>query len=127
MIIRFLPERFSLGNKTRIQNGSRLYDTDFSMPLTPQDANIQKLLEAYNNNEVVVLITRHTHSYLYGTSEQPLLFTYDELHNTSPSGLKGYTLSMTNVSYGAPLYFAGNEAEFPIVNRGLAFQLAGSL
>ncbi|MCC4228393.1 hypothetical protein [Zunongwangia profunda] len=127
MTIRFLPERFSLGNRTRIQRGSRLYETDFSLPLVPQDANIQNLLETYNNKEVVVLITRHTHSHLYGTSEQPLLFTYEELHNPAPSGLKGYTLSMANESYGAPLYFAGNEAEFPIINRGLAFQLAGSL
>ncbi|MDN3595308.1 hypothetical protein [Zunongwangia endophytica] len=127
MIIRFMPERFNLSNKTKIQKGSRIYKTDFSLPLSPQDANIQSLLETYNNKEVVVLITRHSHSYLYGTSEQPLLFTYEELHNPAPSGLKGYTLSMNNESYGAALYFAGNEAEFPVVNRGLAFQLAGSL
>jgi len=127
MIIRFLPEKFSLGNKTAIKNGTRIYQTDFSLPLVPQDANIQNLLETYNNKEVVVLITRHTHSYLYGTSEQPLLFTYDEMHAPSPIGLKGYNLSMSNDSYGAPKYFAGNETDFPIINRGLAFQLAGSL
>lgn len=127
MIIQFLPEKFSLDNSTNIVNGSRNYRTRFSLPLVPQDANIQNLLETYNNKEVVVLITRHTHSYLYGTSEQPLLFTYDELHAPGPTGLKGYNLSMGNDSYGAPKYFAGQESEFPIINRGLAFQLAGSL
>lgn len=127
MIIKFLPEKFSLGNSTSLQKGNKMYKTQFSLPLVPQDANIQNLLETYNNKEVVAFITRHTHSHLYGTSAQPLLFTYDELHAPNPTGLKGYSLSMSGDSYGAPKYFAGAESEFPVLNRGLAFQLAGSL
>ena len=127
MVIKFMPEKFSLSNNTNIRNANRSYRTSFSLPLVPQDAAIQALLETYNNKMVVVFITRHTHSYLYGTQAQPLLFTYDEMHAPTVMGLKGYNLSMSGDGYGSPKYFAGKEADFPVVQRGLAFQLAGSL
>ena len=126
-VISFLPEKFSLGNDTTVRNTQKIYESKFSLPLVPQDANIQNLLETYNNKLVVTFITRHTHSSLYGTKAQPMLFTYDEMHSPSPAGLKGYNLNMRGQSYGAPKHFAGKESDFPIVQRGLAFQLAGSL
>lgn len=127
MLIRFLPEKFSLASRTVIQNGNKTFKYSFSLPLVPQDANIQNLLETYNNKEVVAFITRHSHSILYGTQEQPLLFTYDDLNANTVTGLKGYDLSMAGDGYGAAKLFAGKESEFPVINRGLAFQLAGSL
>ena len=126
-VISFIPEKFSLSNDTAISKNQKSYESRFSLPLVPHDVNIQNLLERYNNKLVVVFITRHTHSSLYGTQAQPLLFTYDEMHSPSPTGLKGFNLNMRGKGYGAPKHFAGKESDFPIVQRGLAFQLAGSL
>lgn len=127
MVVPFLPEKFSVSNNSRLRNGNKSHETSISLPLVPQDANIQSLLESYNNKLVVAFLTRHTHSHLYGTQAQPLLFKYDELHATSPTGLKGFTLQMAGEGYGAPKFFAGKESDFPVINRGLAFELAGSL
>lgn len=127
MVVPFLLESLSLSSSTQIKNGNKHYSTSLSFPLVPQDAAMQELLESYNNRLVVAFITRHTHSQLYGTQAQPLVFTFDELHAQNPTGLKGYTLRMSGDGYGPPLYFAGSETDFPIVQRGLAFQLSGSL
>jgi hypothetical protein len=127
MVIQFLPEKFSISSGTVIEDGNKNYQNKFSLPLVPQDANIQNLLETYNNKLVVAFITRHSHSYLYGTKAQPMLFTYDELHSPTVLGLKGYNLNMAGEGYGPPKYFAGKESDFPVVQRGLAFQLAGSI
>jgi len=127
MLIRFIPEKFNLASRTAIQNGNKIHKYSVSLPLVPQDENIQNLLETYNNKEVVVFITRHTHSVLYGTQAQPLLFTYDDLNANTLTGIKGYDLAMAGDGYGAAKLFAGSEAAFPVINRGLAFQLAGSL
>ena len=127
MVLPFLPEKFSIAGNTQIRNGNKIYNSQISLPLLPQDANIQNLLEQYNNRLVVAFVTRHGHSYLYGTKAQPLLFTYDELHATTHTGLKGYTLKMKGEAYGPAKYFAGKESDFPVIRRGLAFQLAGSI
>ncbi len=76
---------------------------------------------------MVAFVARRSHSHLYGTSQQPLVFSFTELHATNPTGLKGFTLSMKVEGYGDAKYFAGNEDEFPVIRRGLAFELAGSL
>lgn len=127
MVVPFIHEKFSLSDGTRINNGNINFNPKLSLPIVPQDANVQQLLNTFNNRQVVVLVTRRSHSYLYGTSAQPLLFTYSELHANNPTGLKGYTLNMQGDSYGPALYFAGRESEFPVIRRGLAFELAGSL
>ena len=127
MVVPFIREKFSISDGTKLNNGNINFSPKISFPLVPQDAAIQSLLNSFNNREVVVFISRITHSYLYGTKAQPLLFTYDELHATAPTGLKGYTLNMQGESYAPAIYFAGKETDFPVVQRGLAFQLAGSL
>lgn len=127
MVVPFLREKFTITDGTRLNNSNVNFSPRISFPLVPQDAAIQELLNTYNNKEVVLFVSRLTHSYLYGTSAQPLLFTFDELHATTPTGLKGYTLNMQGDNYGPATYFAGRESEFPVLNRGLAFQLAGSL
>lgn len=127
MVVPFLREKFNINAGTRLNNSNINWEPKISFPLVPQDAAIQNLLNTYNNKEVVLFVSRVTHSYLYGTSAQPLTFTFDELHATNPTGIKGYTLNMQGRSYGPAIYFAGRETEFPVVNRGLAFQLAGSL
>lgn len=127
MVIKFIPRRWNMRHDTRIVNGNKVYRSSFSLPLVPQDANIQNLLETYNNKQVIAFISRNTHSHLYGTSAQPMIFTYDDLYTTDPTGLKGYNLNMSGDSYGAAKMFAGKESDFPVINRGLAFQLAGSL
>lgn len=127
MVIPFIPEKFSLSSNTALVNENKQYRHSVSLPLIPQDAAIQGLLESFNNKLVVAFVVRHSHSHLYGTSEQPLLFTYDELHAPTPAALKGYNLAMAGETYGAAKYFAGKETDFPVIDRGLAFQLAGSL
>lgn len=127
MVIPFLKKRFSLADGTKTPNGNIAFSPRISFPIVPQDAAIQALLDTYNNKEVLCFVTRVTHSYLYGTQAQPLLFTYDELHDTAPEGLKGYSLNLQGNSYAGALYFAGKEVDFPVINRGLAFELAGSL
>ncbi len=127
MIVPFLPEKLNVASGSNLNNGNKAYNHSISFPVVPQDAAIQGLLETYNNKTVVVFITRLTHSYLYGTQAQPLLFSYDELHAPAKPGLKGYSLSQQGRTYGPAVYFAGKESEFPVLNRGLAFQLAGSI
>lgn len=127
MVVPFLPEKLNVSSGSIFNNGNKGYSHNISFPLVPQDAAIQALLENYNNQLVLVFISRLTHSYLYGTQAQPLLFSYNELHAPTKPALKGYTLSQQGRTYGPAVYFAGKEAEFPVINRGLAFELAGSL
>ncbi len=127
MIIPLLPEKYNIGSGTKLNNRSTGYAHNISFPLVPQDAAIKSLLETYNNKTVVAFLTRQSHSYLYGTSAQPMLFTFDELHAPNKTSLKGYTISMQGESYGPAIYFAGSEEDFPVINRGLAFQLAGTI
>lgn len=123
----FLPDKHNVNAGFRSINGSTGHNVSVSAPLVPQDRAIKELLDDYQNTEVVVLLTRIEHSVLFGTQAQPLLFTYDEMHSSNKTGLKGYSLNMSGTTYGSPLYFEGRESEFPVINRGLAFQLAGSL
>lgn len=127
MVLPLLPEKLGLTSGSDNTGGNSSFNHSISFPLVPQDAAIKALLDTYNNKLVVVFLTRLTHSYLYGTQAQPLLFSYDELHAPGPQALKGYTLSQRGRTYGSSIYFEGNEASFPVVNRGLAFKLAGSI
>jgi len=127
MVIPFLPEKFNLSSNSAPNNDNASFQHALSFPLVPQDAAIKNLLERYNNKLVVAFISKISQSILYGTQAQPLYFKYDELHAASRTGLKGYTLSMQGKTYAAPIYFEGRQEEFPVTNRGLAFQLAGSL
>jgi len=127
MVVPFMRDKHSLSSSPKNNNGNTIWNHGISFPVVPQDEAIQDLLESFQNREVVAFMVRITHSHLYGTQLQPLLFSYDELHSPNKLGLKGFTISLQGETYGAPMYFAGSEAEFPVINRGLAFQLAGSL
>lgn len=127
MVIPFLREKLNLSSGTVFNKENKGYQHRISFPLVPQDEAIQQLLEIYNNKLVVVFLSRISHSYLYGTQAQPMLFTYNELHATGKTAIKGYTLEQEGITYGPGFYFAGKESDFPVINRGLAFQLAGSL
>ena len=127
MVIPLLPEKFSVNSTTKLINGNAGHSHSITLPLVPQDAALQELLDTFNNMTVVAFLTRVGHSHLYGTTAQPLLFTYDEMHATDKTGLKGYTLKMQGDTYGGGNYYAGKESEFPVLNRGLAFQLAGKI
>lgn len=127
MVVPFLREKHNLSSAPQDNNGNIKWRHSVSFPLVPQDEAIQSLLETYNNKEVVSFLVRVTHSHLYGTQQQPLIFSYSELHSPNKTGLKGFTLSMQGETHAPAFYFAGNESEFPVINRGLAFPLAGSL
>jgi len=127
MVIPFMPAKFSLSSGSQTSNGNVSWRHGISFPLVPQDAALQSLLKQYNNKEVVALMVRVSKSHLFGTQAQPLLFSYSDLNDSTKPGLKGYTISLQGETYGEAIYFEGKEAEFPVINRGLAFQLAGSL
>lgn len=127
MVVPFIRERFTLSVGTRINKGNINFNPRLSLPIVPQDANVQELLESFNNKQTVVMVTKRNYSYLYGSSVQPLLFTYSEMHATNPIGLKDYNLNMQGDTYGPALYFLGSEIDFPVLRRSLAFELAGTL
>lgn len=127
MVLPFLPEKHTLAAAAKLVNDNTQWNNSISFPLVPQDEAIQALLETFNNKEVVAFLVRISHSHLYGTQAQPLLFSYSELHAPTKTGLKGYNVTMQGDGYGAPMYFAGSESSFPVIKRGLAFELAGSL
>lgn len=100
----------------------KLYTHTINFTITPQDKNIQNLLEQYINTEVVVLISKRNTAHLYGTSLQPLLFNYSELNSPIAGAVKGYNVSVTGKTYGSCKIF--ENIDFNIYQRGLAFELA---
>ena len=127
MIIPLLPEKLSLSHSDASRELNNRWSTRINFPVVPQDSAIQDLLNTYNNRDVVAFISRVTHSHLYGTQAQPLRFSFDELHSSTPSGLKGFTINLSGSGYGPAKYYAGKAADFEVVTKGLAFTLAGSL
>lgn len=117
-----LPESISVRNPIKVNSSGTTNKTSISFVLTPQDKNLQALLNTYQNQEVVILVSKRNTTHLYGTANQPLLFTFSELNNPKPNGLKGYTVSISGEGYGDTKIF--ENIIFTIYNRGLAFQLA---
>ena len=120
-----LPENLALNATTISNDDGKAYDFNSSFTLTPLDKNLQDLLDIYNNEEVILLLKTHSSTFLYGTTTSPLLFTYNELHSNQAQGLKGYTVNLKGKCLGTSKQF--EVLEFDIFNRGLAFDLAGSL
>lgn len=125
IITELLPENLKLSASNRITNEGAAFNISASFVLTPQDRNLQNLLELYNNQEVVMVLDKRLSTHIYGTSLQPLLLQYGELHSSKAQGLKGYTISLQGATNGATKILEG--VSLNIFNRGLAFQLAGSL
>jgi len=120
-----LPNSISVSNPVKVKASGTTNNTSISFVLTPQDKNLQTLLNTYQNKEVVILISKRNTTHLYGTTAQPLLFTFSELNNARPDGLKGYSVSISGEGYGDVKLF--EDIAFNIYNRGLAFQLAQQL
>lgn len=117
-----LFNNIKVSHGTKVNADGKLFATDVSFVLTPQDKNLQALLDQYNNQEVIILVSKRNTSHLYGTSDQPLLFTYNELNSPLPNVLKGYTVQMSGDGFGSSKLF--EEVDFNIYQRGLAFELA---
>ncbi|TXK73938.1 hypothetical protein [Mesonia sp. HuA40] len=123
----FLIEKNSINAATNVRNQNEAWSLSIQFPFTPQNANVLQVLNTYNNTEVVALIHKTNSAKLYGTSLQPLLFTFEEINSPVPQSLKGFSISITGRTYGSPLYFTNQEiTENPIV-QGLAFPLSGPL
>jgi hypothetical protein len=120
-----LPENLSHNASTITNDNGKEYSVSSSFVLTPLDKNLQTLLELYNNEEVVYLLKTHSSTFVYGTTLSPLVFTYNELHSNQAQGLKGYTVNLRGRCLGTSKQF--EFTEFDIFDRGLAFELAGSL
>ena len=120
-----LPENASVNASTTPDANGKAYNVSSNFTITPLDKNLQNLLEVYNNQEVILLLNKHNRTFLYGTYTSPLLLTYNELHSNQAQGLKGYTINIRGKCLGISKQF--EVLEFDIFNRGLAFDLAGSL
>ena len=125
LITDLLPMNMNSKHNNRPTVDGKVYKTSLSLVITPQDKNIQALLETYNNEEVVVLLSKHNTSHLYGTQSQPLIFIYSELNSPDPKKQKGYTVSIKGSGYGAAKIY--EDIIFNIYTRGLAFELAQEL
>lgn len=125
--IPLLPESFSVASSNRFSNQNEKYSHSISFPVVPMDKNLRNLFKSYSNQEVMVLLTRKTFAQLYGTTRQPLLFSYDELHASGKTALKGFNLRQSGETYGPPIYFDLDEISLSINNNALAFELAGEL
>lgn len=125
LITDLLPDSISVSNPAKLSESGVTNTTSISFVVTPQDKNLQTLLNTYQNQEVVALVSKRGTSHLYGTQAQPLLFKFSELNNPKPNGLKGYTISISGTGYGDTKIFEA--IEFTIYNKGLAFQLAEPL
>jgi len=120
-----LPKNIQVSNPTKINTSGKTYTPHISFTLTPQDKNLQALLETFNNKEVIVLVSKRTTDHLYGTTAQPLLFVYHPLNANDPQSVKGYTVNIDGETFGPEAIF--ENVVFNIYSRGLAFQLAGDL
>lgn len=125
LIFDLLPESLNITAPTRITATGETYKVNASMPITPQDANLQSLMEGYNNKEIVLILDKQNTTFIYGTSHQPLIFSYDEKHSNKAEGLKGYTIKLDGECYGSPKIL--ESVELNIFDRGLAFELAGTI
>lgn len=122
LLTELLPKNINVSNPSKVNSAGIMYNTSISFIVTPQDKNLQNLLETYNNKEVVALVSKRNTTHIYGTSAQPLLFSYSELNSNKPDGIKGYTINLEGEGYGAGKIF--ENIIFTIYSRGLAFQLA---
>jgi hypothetical protein len=125
LIAELLPKNIRVDAGSKITDQGVVYTPNIAFTLTPQDKNLQALLEKYQNKEVITLISKRQTSYLYGTKAQPLLFEYDPIHSNDPSVLKGYAIKMYGEVLGAEKLF--ENITFNIYSRGLAFTLAQEL
>lgn len=122
LITELLENNLNLSHTSGFSAAGKLFTTNMGFTITPQDKNLQQLLDTYNNKEVVVLVSKRGTSHLYGTQLQPLLFKYDELNSPSPAAPKGYSITIAGSGYGTSKLY--ENIEFNIYSRGLAFVLA---
>ncbi len=125
LIADLLPNNVNVAHSTGISASGKLYRTGIGFTITPQQKEIQKVLEEYNNEEVVVLISKHGSTHLYGTTAQPLLCTYDEVNSPQPGAVKGYAVRTSGSTYAKSIIF--DHINFNIYQRGLPFVLAETL
>lgn len=121
-LAQLLRNNINVVHRTQFGENGKQFNTTINFTLTPQDKNLQELLNTYNGQEVAVLVSKVNSSHLYGTKAQPLLFTYAEQNSPSPNTVKGYSVEIKGVGYGPGKLF--ESVAFNIYERGLAFELA---
>lgn len=125
--IPLLPEKYSVSKKTTLSNKNAGFNVNINFPITPQDRNLNALLNDYNNHLVIAVVRRRLETHLYGTPLQPLTFSYDETNPNKPEALKGYTIFLKGSVYGAGHNFTAEDIDENPLPRGLAFELAGRI
>ena len=125
MVINLLPEDINLKSGKKGSNSGPYTQNSINFTLTPQNKNLQNLLETYNNTEVLCLLDKHNTSHLYGTAQTPLLIEYAEIHSNAAQGKKGYTVNLKGDTLGNTKIF--ENVELNIYSAGLAFDLSAQL
>lgn len=125
LFLDLLPENLTVNHPTILKNTSTTYRTNISCIVTPQTKDVQQILAQFNNKEVFVLLQKENTQHLYGSTKEPLVFTFNELHNQRPGKLQGYTISITGTTIEQSRFIDINE--FNIVSRLLSSPLASAL
>lgn len=125
LFLDLLPENIRVNQTTAIQNNSKTFRTSISFTVTPQTEQIQEILSKFNNKEVFVCIKKVENQHIYGSTKEPLLFTFSELHNQQPGKIQGYTVSISGITIEKSRFITLSQIN--TIERLLASPLASQL
>jgi len=125
LIVDLLYNDINVQKGTRVSGNGKLFNNDITFTITPQSKEVITALDVFNNNEVVALLFKKTTSQLYGTTAQPLVFSYSEINGPAPGDIKGYQVNVTGDTYGECFVF--NETNINVFLSCLAEPLPKTL
>ena len=117
-----LPENLSISHNSVVKNTLTNFLTSIKLSITPQTKERQAALKSFNNKEVFILLIKHSTQHLYGTSKEPLIFKYDEIHSNKRKVLKGFRLTVSGSTTEDSRDVSVDDFNF--FSRTLAFPLA---
>ena len=125
LFLDLLPENITVSNSTVVNNTSKSFTTNIKSTITPQTESIQNALSVFNNKEVFICLQKRETQHLYGSTKEPLLLTFNELHSEQPGKVKGYIININGTTIEKTRFV--NITEFNLVSRLLASPLASGL
>ncbi|QQV91406.1 hypothetical protein Leef1_40 [Polaribacter phage Leef_1] len=125
LFLNLLPENVSVSSSSKIVTGSTLFNNSIGCKVTPQTEDIQSALSKFNNKEVFICLQKEDSQHLYGTTKEPLLFTFSELNSFKPGTVQGYSISISGSTIEKTRFV--NINDFNIVSRLLSSPLASGL
>lgn len=125
LFLKLLPENVSVSSTSRVVSGSNLFSNSFSSKVTPQTEEVQNALSKFNNKEVFICLKKQESQHLYGTTKEPLLFSFSELNSNKHGAIQGYSVSVSGNTIEKTRFVS--VADFNIVSRLLSSPLASGL